>query len=673
MPGNSPPVVLYQSFFEPVPLPNESVYGVEWGNGNFPARADIRRPRPVAEGLSAVIPQSAIDLVVTQYDWRGGHADSVARRKPLVAEGLSYVDPSAAIGLVVTQMDWRGQHPDAVPGCQRAVTELRAEMDYFSANQVVEEMTIDRWAGRWPDRLVPRPSPVTEGLLGLDPDAGLAEVFSRSYWDAVFPDWIARRRWATYEGLEGIDPYAGLADVTQYRWRGAHADSVAGRKRPVSEGLFSIDPYAGHAEVADYRWRGSHADSVERRKRATHEGLESVDPQTAIDYVVTQLDWRGWHADSVASRRRPVAEGLLGLDVSANFAAEIITSDKWASYWPDRADFRRTRATYEGLEGIDPYAGLAEVATYGWRGHYSDWIANRKHPIPEGLFAFEPQSVIDLVASQYDWRGFHADYVPRRKRATYEGLEGIDVSENFVAETITIDKWRGYYADRADIRPKKATYEGLEGYEPQFVIADVASRMMWRGAHADSVARRAVPVREGLVPAVLHEVFVVPTLDRWAPTYLDRYVKRPWPVQEGDFARDLIEGPPVAPEAAELTKGRLPVRVPLQRPGQSIIDLLRPLFDGVPPAPLPVPLLVLAPIDLRPLAEWLLLELRLRASTLLVTQSAVQTATRQALVVQGVRLSAVTAAFIDIYSDWEAIARQERDDAEALDLLGGGL
>ena len=237
-----------------------------------------------------------------------------------------------------------------------------------------------------------------------------------------------------------------------------------------------------------------------RRRRPVAEGMSYVDPSAAIDLVVTQMDWDFQFPDAIARRKRLVNEGLAVLDLSANFAAEVITLDKWAGRHQDR-NTPRKRATYEGLEEVEPI---------GWQAE---------------------------IASEMRWRGAHADAVARRRAPVREGLEGIDPAAgvSIIVETITADKWIGNWPDRLYSR-KRASYEGMWASNPPSYDPDIASSLKWRGMHADAVARRKRPVGEGLSANVFTEVFIVPTLDRWAPTYPDRYRKRPVPVREGAFS-----------------------------------------------------------------------------------------------------------------------------------------
>lgn len=130
-----------------------------------------------------------------------------------------------------------------------------------------------------------------------------------------------------------------------------------------------------------------------------------------------------------------------------------------------------------------------------------------------------------------------------------------------------------------------------------------------------------------------------------------------------------------APAAAVPTGGRLPVRVPLQRPGQSAIDLLVPLLF-----PQAVVADVLELVDVRPQAEVLRLEVRLAPCTALYrTRDYARARGVMVLtVLTGARVSTDARAHAAPYTDselllrWHAyqFAQQDSDDAEALAMLG---
>lgn len=260
--GNAAGAVLYQSGFEPLPIPDVSIYGAAmWGNGGIPPRVDFRRRRPVAEGLS-------------------------------------YVDPTAAISAVETQMDWRGQHPDYLNRRRRPATYVGPQPDFFVALPVVETITSDKWTGNWPDYLNRRKRAT---YVGAQPDffVALPETITSDKWTGNWPDYLNRREHATYEGLEEIEVFGWQAEIaSQYRWRGAFPDWIASRERPVDVGLAANVLDEVFVVPTLDRWKPTYLDRYYPRKQPVREGLFAFWPEPITTPPVTPTVSRSMTVDS---------------------------------------------------------------------------------------------------------------------------------------------------------------------------------------------------------------------------------------------------------------------------------------------------------------------------------------------------------------------------------------
>lgn len=274
-PGIYQGAILFPSFTEPVPpagpwVVEESTsldkYQPGYQNRLLPPR------RPVAVGLTAYEPTGFGAEIASQYRWRAAFPDRIASRRPLRYLGGQVVE--------------------------------------VQVNFAPEVVTSDKWGPSFPARLFPRKRASWEGLIGIEPLGGLAEVASLLKWVARYPDRLYPRRRASWEGWEAIEPLGGLAEVaTLLKWRGAHADWIARRKRPVAEGLSVADRswFIVPETITIDKWRGSYPDRYLRRPPVPRPDVPAVFREV---FVVPTIDrWAASYLDRWRKRRVPVQEG----------------------------------------------------------------------------------------------------------------------------------------------------------------------------------------------------------------------------------------------------------------------------------------------------------------------------------------------------------------------------
>ena len=294
----------YQAGVEPLPLPLVDVLNsVQWGNVNYQPRI-AKRKRPVEEGMSTFPVHAAIDLVASEYEWRGAHADLVARRKRSNVEALSHsaVVPFTAADAEVAGRRWFGAWPDRIPRGKRAVGEGLQETDNTEALAVPPEtITSDKWTGDYQPSIARRKRPLDEGLLAFEPQRAIDGAVTFN-WRPAYPDAVIRRqRWG--EGLLGTDYFEATTAaelVTLDKWIGEYPPAIPPRR--------SAPPSLWYAF-------GQFAD------------------------LATRTEWLPTYPDTIAKRERAI--GLYG---PAAFFTQLLdpsTIDRWAPTYPDRTERRK--------------------------------------------------------------------------------------------------------------------------------------------------------------------------------------------------------------------------------------------------------------------------------------------------------------------------------------------
>lgn len=98
-----------------------------------------------------------------------------------------------------------------------------------------EEITLDKWAGRWPDAIAERERATAEGDTDFAPIAGPWEEALALKWEPRYPDLIAGRRPQPFVQLQpDFGALLAAEDVTLDKWAWRWPDHIAKRRRATA-------------------------------------------------------------------------------------------------------------------------------------------------------------------------------------------------------------------------------------------------------------------------------------------------------------------------------------------------------------------------------------------------------------------------------------------------------
>lgn len=328
----------------------------------------------------------------------------------------------------ITLDKWEGKFPSQVYGIEF----LEQQWLYTDPARLLdaEFPYVDKWLANYPDMIIPRPEPV-ETWYSQDPHRMLdAEFPSVDKWLASYPDLIIRPEFleAPWVFTDNKD-FATAETITLDKWLSKYPDEVYGIKFQEQQWFFP-------------------------------------DPARLLDAEFPSVDkWLAKYDDFIFPLRQPVEEWY-AQDPTRMLDAEFPSIDKWLAKYPDQL------FTLKGLEEHQFHflvEGDLRIVPLV-QALYPDYLLVR--PPVEEWFTIDPRSLLQAEYPFVDkWKALYPDIVERHK-----GLEGFDffmldlgdlrvarfgavypdllipypymdmthytiVAQNFIAETVTVDKW----------------------------------------------------------------------------------------------------------------------------------------------------------------------------------------------------------------------------------------
>lgn len=365
--GGQPPsatrTLQYQTYTGPVAVPAAApAVLTDWiAQSPQPPRRSAWQP---AQATTAPVLVPDVTQPVTALSWQPQYPDRISPR-PRAPEFPQAVAPLFVPDVTTPApgLSWASSYPARVPSRPRPPVDTTVSPVLVEAP--AEVVTLDKWAGRYPDVARQTARPATSGAAPVFVPDVTQPVVPLS-WVPVYPSRIPPRPRAT-EFPQAVAPIF-VPDVTVVAparsWSPTYPDHVARIVRPTSNSVGPLYVPDVTVAVPALSWNPTFPDRLARVSRAiiestvgpvfvppssevvtsdkwcpTHPSILRAKPQVAagysvgplyvpdVTYPVTPLSWSTQTAVPVRGKVSPVTS--LAEPPFVEAAPEVITVDKW--------------------------------------------------------------------------------------------------------------------------------------------------------------------------------------------------------------------------------------------------------------------------------------------------------------------------------------------------------